>query len=72
MILHRLFLQPLPLDRYWLVMVLPMIAAICVVYKTIKLEDISQLPRQACALAVQISLFMVLASAVLWIVTKLI
>ncbi len=65
-----LFVQPLLLDRYWLLMVLPMIAAICVVYKTIKLNDINQLPREAWVLALQIIFFMVLAAVVLWLLTR--
>ena len=41
------FLEPLEVDRYWLVLILPLALAISVVYKTIKLADLSQVPRQA-------------------------
>ena len=70
-VLSRLFLEPLPLDRYWLLMLLPLVASICVVYKTIKVDDIAQLPRGAALLAGQVVFFMVLAASVLWLVTWL-
>jgi len=66
------FLAPLPLDRYWLLLLLPLVVAIAIVYKTIKLEDLSQLPRQAAFLTGQIVAFMVLAAAALWLVTEVV
>ena len=66
------FHQPLPLDDYWIVLLLPMVLAISAVYKAIKTEDLSQLPRQAVSLAFQIIAFMILAAAMLWLVTELI
>ncbi|MBI1337523.1 MAG: hypothetical protein GC164_11230 [Phycisphaera sp.] len=68
------FRNPLPLDRYWLVLMLPMVLAISVAYKAIKMEDLSEdggLPRQAAVLAGQITLFMVLAGAGLWFLTEI-
>ena len=53
----------------WLVLLLPLVVAISVVYKTIKLEDLSRLPREAGILCVQILSFMVLAAAGLWVLT---
>lgn len=35
----RPFLDPLPIDRYWLWLILPMIMAIAVVYKAVKLPN---------------------------------
>lgn len=67
----RLFLEPMPLDDYWLVLLVPLAIVIAVVYKTIKLDDLAQLPSQAVYLATQILLFMVLAAAALWLVTEL-
>ena len=69
--LVNLFVEPLPLDRYWLAFLMPLIAAICVVYKTIKLEDITQMPKSAGLLAVQIILFMVSAAVFLSLVVRL-
>jgi hypothetical protein len=68
----RLLLEPLPLDDYWLVLLLPLSIAIAVVYKTIKLDDLTRLPRQASYLAAQIVAFMVLAAAALWLMTELV
>ena len=65
------FHEPLPIDRYWIVLLLPMVVAISVVYKTIKIKDLSQLPRQATSLAFHIIMFMTLAAAMLWLVTEL-
>ncbi len=68
----RPFFQPLPLDDHWLVLLLPLVIAIAVVYKTIKLEDIAQLPRAVVSLTVQIVLFMVATASLLWLITELV
>lgn len=65
-------LDPLPLDGWWLVLMLPLTLAISVVYKTIKLDDLDQLPRQAVVLWGQIVAFMILAAAGLWLLTELV
>ena len=70
-VLLSLFLEPLPLDRYWLAFLMPLIAAICVVYKTIKLEDTTQVPKSAGVLALQIILFMTSAAVLLWLIVWL-
>lgn len=67
----RPLLDPLPLDSYFLLFLVPLIAVIAVVYKTIKLEDLSRLPRSAAKLTLQILVFMVLAAAALWMLTEL-
>jgi hypothetical protein len=68
---YRPFLDPLPLDTYWLMLLPPLVLAIAVVIKTIRLQDLSQLPRQATMLALQIIIFMGLAAAGLWLLTEL-
>ena len=65
-----LLLDPLPLDRYWLWLALPLVVAICVVYKAIKAPDLAVLPRQALNLAIQFILMMALAAAVLWVLSE--
>ena len=65
----RPLLDPLPVDDYWLVLMLPMAIAIAVVYKAVKIDDLSALPRQAVWLAVQFVIVMVGAAVVLWLVT---
>lgn len=69
---YRPFLDPLPVSDYWLALLVPLVLVISVVYKTIRLSDLSKLPRQATVLAVQIVGFMVLAAGSLWLLTELI
>jgi len=61
-----------PLGGTWLWMILPLSAAIAVVYKTLKLRDLRRLPREAAAMTAQIVLFMTLAAAALWVLTEMI
>lgn len=65
------FLDPLPVDRWWLLMLLPMVVVISIVYKAIKVEDLRQLPRQAAALTAQILTFLVLTAAALLLISEL-
>lgn len=64
---YRPFLDPAPIDRYWLWFLPPLILVIALVYRTIKTEKLAGLPRRAAYLAFQISVFMVLAAAALWL-----
>lgn len=68
----RPFLDPVPIDGYWMLMLLPMVAAIAVVYKTIKTDRLEKIPREASVLAAQIVAFMVMAAAALWMLTELV
>lgn len=67
----RPLLDPLPLDDYWMWLMIPMVAAIAIVYKAIKLDDLTQLPRQAAGLALQFIILMAAAAAALYIITEL-
>lgn len=58
------------IDPYWLWMMLPLVLAIAVVYKAIKLNDLSRLPREAATLALQITAFMVGAAASVWFIVE--
>ncbi len=69
---YRPFLDPLPLDTYWLLLLPPLAIAVALVYKTIKVENLADLPRQAAFLAAQIVAFMILAAAALWLLTELV
>jgi hypothetical protein len=66
-------LDPLPYEPYWLVMLLPLVLAIALVYKTIKLPEgeLARLPLQAVWLAGEILAFMVLVAAALWLLPAL-
>ncbi|MFK7788038.1 MAG: hypothetical protein AB8C95_00925 [Phycisphaeraceae bacterium] len=61
------FLDPAPIDRYWLWFLPPLIVIIALVYRTIKTETLVGLPRRAAYLAFQISVFMLLAAVALWL-----
>ena len=69
---YRPFLDPIPLDGYWMLMLLPIALAISIIYKCTKLKDLSQLPRQAATMTVQIVVFMAAAAAVIWTITEVI
>jgi hypothetical protein len=65
-------IDPLPYEPYWLVLLLPLVLAIALVYKTIKAPSLAKLPQQALRLAGEILVFMVLISAGLWLLTALV
>jgi len=65
------FLQPVPLDDHWLWLVAPIVVAISVTYKTIKIDDLRNLPKQSAMLAGQIFVFMALAAAGLYLLTEI-
>ena len=65
---YRPFLDPAPIDRYWLWLLPPLILVIALVYRTIKSDTLEGLPRKAGYLAFQISIFMVLVATALWLV----
>jgi len=62
------FLYPLPIwDRNWLwaLLLLPLCAAVAVVYKSIRCSRMSQVPREALVLFITIVVGMILAAAAL-------
>ncbi len=69
---YRPFLDPLPIDGYWMLLLIPLVLSIAVVYKTIKTDRLYKIPREASILAAQIVAFMVLAALALWMLTELV
>ena len=67
MLAYRPFLDPIQIDRFWLWFLPPLILIIALVYRTIKTETLKGLPGRAGYLAFQISVFMVLAAAALYL-----
>jgi len=63
------FRDPLPTERYWLLWLVPLVIGLSVVYKTLNLEDLSKLPREATVFALKVFGFMVCAVAILWSLT---
>lgn len=69
---YRPFLEPLPYEPYWLVMLLPLVLAVAIVYKAIRTPDLRHLPQQALLMSAEILVFMVLVAAGLWLLTALV
>jgi hypothetical protein len=65
-------LEPMPLDDYWLFLLIPLAIAISVVYKAIRMDRLDPLPRNAAYMAAQILVFLVAAAAVLWVLTRIV
>ncbi|MEO0588140.1 MAG: hypothetical protein AAF078_10915 [Planctomycetota bacterium] len=63
----RVFLEPAPFEAGWVWLILPIVVAICVVFKTIRTPQMSRVPRASAFLVVQVMVFMVLAAAGLWL-----
>ncbi|MFI4861050.1 MAG: hypothetical protein ACIAXF_10255 [Phycisphaerales bacterium JB063] len=68
---YRPFLEPAPIDRYWLWLLPPLVLAVSIVYRTIKSHDLSEVPRRAAYLSFQVAVFMVAAAVLLWITLRL-
>lgn len=68
---YRPFLEPAPIDRYWLWMLPPLVIGIAVVYRTIKSDDLDRMPRRAAYLAFQVAVFLVAASVTLWVLLRI-
>ena len=58
------FIHPLPVWDYWYLLILPLAAAVSVVYKSIKLERMRDVPWQAMVISLWIA-FGMLGAAVL-------
>ncbi|MEM9753050.1 MAG: hypothetical protein AAF916_06655 [Planctomycetota bacterium] len=67
----RPFLEPLPIDSGWLWLCVPLVFGVAVVYKTIKLPNLRDLPKEALKLGTQVLLFMALAAGALTVLTWL-
>ena len=66
----RPFLDPAPIDRYWLWLLPPLIIAVAVVYRTIKSDDLREVPRRAAYLVFQVAIFLVAAAVALWVLLR--
>lgn len=68
---YRPFLEPAPIDRYWLWLLPPLVLGIAVVYRTIKSDDLARMPRRAAYLALQVAIFLVAAAVSLWVLLRI-
>jgi hypothetical protein len=67
----RPFLTPMPIYDWWYWLLLPLCLMFSVVYKTVKCEKVSQIPRAAVGITIWILLGMGAAAAVLAAIVKL-
>ena len=67
----RPFIQPLPVWDYWWAMLFPLVAAICIVYKGVKVSHIGELPRAAATMAAWVILAFVAAAVGIYFLVKL-
>lgn len=70
--LAALFMEPMNgLESYWMLLILPIAAAIAVVYKALKLADLNKLVYESARLTLVIVAFMAAAAAVLYAVVEI-
>ena len=67
---YRLFIDPLPIYRYWYWLLLPLCILFSVVYKAVKCESMKDVPRQAISITFWILLGMASAAVGLALVLK--
>ena len=67
---YQPFMEPLPIDAAWFWFVIPLVLAVAVVYKTLKLPDLRSLPKESLLLAGQVLLFLALAAVGLSLLTR--
>jgi hypothetical protein len=60
---YKPFLDPLPIWDYWPLLLLPLVVAVSVVYKSIKCKSMTTVPREAAGITFWILLGMICAAA---------
>ena len=66
------FIYPLPVWDYWPWLILPLAAAVSIVYKSVKCQSMTLVPREAAVIFVWILIGMVAAGAALAGVVKIV
>ncbi|WP_428940748.1 hypothetical protein [Fontivita pretiosa] len=67
----RPFLTPMPIYDYWYWLLLPLCLIFSIVYKSVKCEDVRQIPRAALGITIWILLGMGAAALVLTLVVRI-
>ena len=62
---HRLFFDPLPVDGWWPLLLFPLLFAVSLVYKTLKLPTLDRLLPEALKLTVEVAVGMALVAGLL-------
>lgn len=63
-----MFLEPINVQGYWPWLLIPLAAAIAIVYKTLKVRNVRQVPLAAAGLTLTILIGMAVAAAALWLI----
>ena len=66
----RPFIQPLPVWNYWWALLIPLLAAICVVYKSIKCAHIREVPWDAFVMMLWIIAALICSAAGLLVLVR--
>lgn len=64
---YRPFLDPLPLQDLWFVLLIPVSMLVSLAYKAVRVRDMKQLHRQVIAMTIQVTLGMVLLGALVFV-----
>ena len=67
---YRPFIDPLPIYPYWCWLLIPLCVLFSIVYKTVKCESMSQVPKQALAITFWILLGMAAVAGALALIVK--
>lgn len=67
---YRPFLEPVSVEGWWPLLLLPVVVAMAVVYKTLRVERLGSLPAEAASLAGQVVGLLGLIAGVLWLLTR--
>ena len=67
---YRLFLDPLPISPHWLWLMPPLVLAVSVVYKTLKVESLADAPKESIKLAAQIAAVLTITASVCWMISR--
>lgn len=63
----RPLLDPIDIDRHWVWLLVPLVVAVALVYKTLKLPTLKHLAIETARLSLYILFLMLLAAVLLWI-----
>ena len=67
---YRPFLDPLPLDSYWYLLLIPISIGISLAYKAVRVRDMKDYPRQVLVLTIQIVVSMAALGVGMYIVVQ--
>lgn len=67
---YRPFVEPVSVDGWWPLLLLPVVVGMAVVYKTLRVERVGSLAGEVASLAGQVVGLLGLIAGVLWLLTR--